>query len=115
MARFINKSFPEKGTSLLNIIHKDERGRVVVPKTQNFQLMKLDRSVVNSRTFVNGSFMGNKVILTGDDLAIFGNDDNRFRIFSVLSTYDSTYGDDLQCVDEVEFVITRILNIPDQI
>lgn len=115
MANFLNKIAHEEGAMLLNVIFRDERRREIVPKTQTFQLMKLDRSVINSRTFALGSFTGNKVILSGDDLAVFGDDDTLFRIFAVKGTYDSTYGDDLPCVCEIEFVITRMLNIPDQI
>lgn len=115
MAKFLNKTANEEGAMLLNVIFRDENKKEITPKTSAFQLMKLDRSVINSRTFANGAFLGNKVILSGDDLAVFGDDDTLFRIFAVRGTYDSTYSDDLPCVCEVEFVITRLLNIPDSI
>lgn len=116
MAKFLNKTANEGGAFLLNIIFRDENKNVVSAKTQEWQLMKLDRSIVNNRSFANsvlGGFTGNRVVLTGDDLAIFGDDDTRFRIFAVKGTYDSTFGNDLPCVTEVEFVITRMLNVPD--
>lgn len=113
MAKFLNKIFNEQGTALLNVIFKDDENKIIIPKTQNWQLMKLDRSIINERTFANGIFTGDKVVLSGDDLAIFGDDDTRFRIFAVAATYDSTIGLDLPCNCEIEFVITRMINISD--
>lgn len=113
MAKFLNKQFHEQGTTALNVSFKDERNKDVIPKTQSWQLMKLDHTVLNNRTFENGSFTGNIVVLSGDDLAIFGDDDTRFRIFAVKATYDSTLGNDLPCNCEIEFVITRLQNISD--
>lgn len=115
MAKFLNKIFNEQGTSVLNISFKDERNRNIIPKTSNFQLSKLDYTIINNRTFANGAFTGNIVVLSGDDLAIFGDEDTRFRIFSVRATYDSTLGENLPCNCEIEFVITRLLNIPDKL
>lgn len=115
MAKFLNKMIHEQGTTVMNVSFKDERNREIIPKTSAFQLMKLDRSIIGTRTFANGDFTGNIVVLSGDDLAIFGDNDTRFRIFAVRGTYDSTLGDDLPINCEIEFVITRIMNIPDNI
>lgn len=114
MAKFLYKEIHEQGTTAFTVIFKDENDRVIIPKTSNFQLMKLDRTIIGERTFANGAFTGNKVILSGNDLSIFGDDDTRFRIFAVRGTYDSTYGNDLPCNCEVEFTITRVLNIDDR-
>ena len=113
MRKFLYKEFHEQGTGVLQISFKDERNRDIIPKTAQFQLMKLDRSIINSRTFATGDFTGNTVVLSGADLAIFGDEDTRFRIFAVQITYDSTYGLDLTGNSEVEFVITRLMNMPD--
>ena len=99
----------ERGTAVFTIAFTDENDNTVVPNTAAWQLMQTDGTVVNERSFENCSLTETTVVLSGDDLQLFDNDD-RERIFAVQATYDSDVGSDLSLNDEVKFKITNLVS-----
>ena len=104
----------EKGTAVVTLAFTDEDDNTVVPTSLEWQLMKSDGTVINSRTFANGSFVGTEIVLSGNDLAIFGNSDSGNRVLSIQGVYDSTAGSDLPLKDELKFVVNRLLGQVDE-
>ena len=96
---------PEEGTLLATLSFKDSLGNSFTPDTSFWQLTKKsDGSVVNNRSFANGTFSGTQVVMSGDDLAIDSDGDVE-RIFAVQGTYTSSYGNGLPFTLEEEFKI----------
>ncbi len=104
----------EKGTAVITLAFVDEDGTTVVPTGLAWQLMKTDGTVINGRTFAIGSFSGTEVVLSGDDLVIFGDSDSGYRVFSVQGVYDSDAGTDLPINAELKFAIDRLLGQVDE-
>lgn len=105
----------EKGTAIVTLTFVDEDGAVVVPTSAAWQLMRLDGTIVNERSFANCPFSGTEVVLSGDDLAIYGTTDNGVRVFGVQAVYDSDTGTGLPLNDEVNFKIQRLLSQGDDV
>ena len=105
----------EQGTAIITMAFTDEAvpPNAVTPTGLQWQLMRSGGTIVNSRTFANGSFTATagaaSITLTGDDLAMFGASDSGKRVFSIQGVYDSTAGTDLSITDEAEFSIQRLL------
>ena len=99
----------ERGTAIFELEFADENGATVVPSTSAWQLMKSDGTIVNNRDFASCSFSGTTVVLSGDDLQLFANDDKK-RIFAIEALYDSTAGSGLPLVDEVQFKINPLIS-----
>jgi len=99
----------ERGTAIFTLEFTDEDGAIVIPSTSAWQLMKSDGTIVNDRDFASCSFSGTTVVLSGDDLQLFASDDKK-RIFAIQAAYDSTAGNDLPLVDEVQFKINPLLS-----
>ena len=103
----------EKSTAIVTLTFVDEDGAVVVPTSAAWQLQKLDGAIVNNRSFANCPFSGTEVVLSGDDLAVFGLTDNGVRVFAVQAVYDSNMGAGLPLNNEVKFKIQRLLSQTD--
>ena len=101
----------ELGTAVITLAFTDEDGITVVPTSLAWQLTRTDGTVVNSRTFALGTFTGVTVVLSGNDLAMFGSRDTGKRVFSVQGVYDSTAGagTSLPLKAECEFSIEKLL------
>ena len=85
----------EQGTAIVTFTFEDEVGNPVIMKTSAWQLMMVDGTIVNNRSFANCSFTGNTVVLSGDDLAIFEGIDpltfeDRFSIKKLVSQVDKS-------------------------
>jgi len=108
----------ELGTAVFVMSFKDEEGEDVTPTNLQWQLMKSDGTIVNDRAFADNSFSasggGALVVLSGDDLAMFGDKDNGRRVFSIQGEYDSTAGVGLPLKDEVNFRVQKLLGQTDQ-
>lgn len=102
----------EKGTAVVTISPKDEAGVVLSVGdliSPQWQLMRIDGTIVNERSFANSSPMSSlEIVLTGDDLAIFGVRESGRRIFSFQAQYDSDAGTGLYLTAEVEFTIQEL-------
>ena len=99
----------EQGTAKITMNFLDESGNSVVPYNLSWQLMRPAGTLVNDRSFANDSFTGTEIILTGDDLAIFGKKDTGERVFSVQGNYDSSLGTGLNIRGECTFTISKLL------
>src|SRR6056297_2747278 len=108
----------ELGTAIVEMSFTDEDDAAVTPTSLQWQLMKPDGTVVNDREFVDNSFTALAgevtVVLSGDDLAMFGASDSGRRVFSIQGVYDSTAGSGLPIKDEAVFVIQQLLGQTDQ-
>ncbi len=103
----------EKGTAIVTLAFTDEDGATVVPTSLTWQLQKLDGTIINSCTFATKTFSGTSIVLSGDDLAIFGDTDSGQRVLSVQGVYSSDAGSDLPMKDECRFSIGRLLGQTD--
>jgi len=103
----------EKGTAVITIIPKDEAGNVLTLDDlidPQWQLMRMDGSVVNGRTFANSNGVASlEVVLTGEDLALVAVKESGKRHFSFQARYNSSLGSGLHLTAEVAFVIQDIL------
>lgn len=107
----------EKGTAIVTIAPTDEDYAALVfgeLTNPQWQLMKTDGTVVNGRTFAASSMTSLEFVLSGDDLAIFGDSDRGNRVLSFYATYDSTAGSDLPLVGECTFNVQRVLGQVDE-
>lgn len=104
----------EKGTAVVTLAFTDEDDTAVTPTSLAWQLMKSDGTVINTRTFALGSFSGTEIVLSGDDLAIFGSSDSGYRILSVQGVYDSDAGTDLPINAELKFVVDALIGQTDE-
>jgi len=104
----------EKGTAVVTFSFSDETDTEVTPKTNAWQLQNTSGRIINSRSFVNGSFSGTQIVLSGDDLALFGTTDTGNRVLGFQGTYDSDIGMNLSLTDEVTFTIESLLSQTDE-
>ncbi len=87
-----------------------------------WQLMRTDSDgvseIVNSRSFVNSNLQALEWALYLDDLAVFGESDDGWRIITFKGTYLSTIGgveETMGLKGEAEFKICKLLGIEDQV
>ena len=104
----------EKGTAVVTLAFTDEDGSTIVPTSLAWQLMRVDGTVVNSRTFAAETFTGTQIVLSGLDLAIFGSNDSGSRVLSIQGVYNSSAGSDLPLKGECKFVIDPLLGQVDE-
>lgn len=122
----------EKGTAVFEIYYTDEDGTNVVPTGCAWQLMRSDGTIIgedpDDRTFAKSTFTcddtfvnnagvsvtGKILVISGDDLAVFGGTDNCERVLSVQGTYSSDAGSNLPVNGECEFEIDRLLGQVDE-
>jgi len=100
----------EKGTAIVTFTFTDEDESVVVPTANAWQLMDVSGNVINSRSFAACGFTGTEIVLSGDDLAMFGVLDTGVRIIAYQGTYDSDAGSDLPLNDEELFRINALVS-----
>jgi hypothetical protein len=112
---FIHDDIYEKSTTAFIVELQDESLEIIEPKTAFWQLTKTDGTIINNRSFVNCPLVDGKIVLSGEDLAIFGDLDTRIRVVAIMATYDSTNGIDLPCNKEFEFCIIRMVSVVDSI
>ena len=116
MTQTISVKPGEKGTAIVTLSPTDEDdtaltfGNLTNPQ---WQLMKLDGTVVNERTFANSSMTSLEFVLQGDDLAIFGDGDSGVRVLSFQASYDSDAGSGLPLVAEAKFTIDKLVGQTD--
>jgi len=97
----------ENSSAIFMISLTDMNGNTITPMTAAWQLMKLDGTVINNRTFALGSFTETTVSITGDDTAL---DDTGAveRIFAVQGTYLSDDHGILDFTAEIMFTICNL-------
>jgi hypothetical protein len=109
----------ERGTAIVEMLFTDEKSNVVTPTSLKWQFMRTSGVVINNRSFANCPFTATggeaEVVLSGDDLAIFGSSDSGIRLFSVQGVYDSTAGTGLPLTDELIFAIQPLLGQVDAV
>lgn len=97
----------EGSTAIVTIEYIDETGTTMVPESSYWQLMKRDGTIINNRSFTNGTFIGTTVVMTGDDLMIDSTKDI-IRIFAIKGLYNSSLGSNLSFSEEFEFNIRNL-------
>lgn len=111
MAQSISVKPAEQGTAIVTISPTDEDDTAISfgdLSNPQWQLMRTDGTVVNGRTFAASSMTSLEVVLSGDDLAMFGATDSGKRIFSFYAKYDSSAGSGFPLVAEGAFVIDKM-------
>ena len=107
----------EKGSAIVTVSPVDEDGAALLfaeVTNPQWQLMKVDGTVVNDRTFTNSSLSSFSWSISGDDLAFFDSGDNGWRVIAFKATYTSTLGSDLPLIAEGEFEIDALLSVADE-
>lgn len=103
----------EKSTAIISLAFTDEGGAAVTPTELSWQLQRINKTIVNGRSFAVSPVAGSEVVLSGLDLAIFGASDSGARIFSIHGLYDSAAGVGLPINDEIKFNIERLVSQTD--
>ena len=106
----------EKGTAIVTISPVDDNGTALTfaqLTSPEWQLMNTDGTVINDRTFANSAMASLQFVLSGDDLAIFGESDRGNRVLSFSAQYTGTMDDSTsftgKIVAEGVFNIFRVL------
>ena len=106
----------EKGTAIVTISPVDDNGTSLTfaqLTNPEWQLMNTDGTVINDRTFENSAMTSLQFVLSGDDLAIFGESDRGNRVLSFSAQYTGTLDDSTSftgnIVAEGVFNVFRVL------
>ena len=106
----------EKGTAIVTISPVDDNGTALTfaqLTSPEWQLMNTDGTVINDRTFENSAMASLQFVLSGDDLAIFGESDRGNRVLSFSAQYTGTMDDSTSftgnIVAEGVFNVFRVL------
>ena len=106
----------EKGTAIVTISPVDDNGTALTfaqLTSPEWQLMNTDGTVINERTFANSAMVSLQFVLSGDDLAIFGESDRGNRVLSFSAQYTGTLDDSTSftgnIVAECVFNVFRVL------
>ncbi len=106
----------EKGTAIVTISPVDDNGTSLAfaqLTSPEWQLMNTDGTVINDRTFENSAMASLQFVLSGDDLAIFGDSDRGNRVLSFSAQYTGTLDDSTSftgnIVAEGVFNVFRVL------
>jgi len=106
----------EKGTAIVTISPVDDNGTALTfaqLTSPEWQLMNTDGTVINDRTFANSAMTSLQFVLSGDDLAIFGDSDRGNRVLSFSAQYTGTLDDNSSftgnIVAEGVFNVFRVL------
>jgi hypothetical protein len=106
----------EKGTAIVTISPVDDNGTALTfaqITSPEWQLMNIDGTVINDRTFANSAMTSLQFVLSGDDLAIFGDSDRGNRVLSFSAQYTGTLDDSTSftgnIVAEGVFNVFRVL------
>ena len=96
----------EKGTYIVAATFRDESGDLICPLAATWTLTNDAGTVINSREDVTiSTSIEVEIVMSGDDLALSGVNDNGERIVTVEATYDSTYGKSLPLKESFIFYI----------
>lgn len=106
----------EKGTAIVTISPVDDNGTALTfaqLTSPEWQLMNTDGTVINDRTFASSAMTSLQFVLSGDDLAIFGESDRGNRVLSFSAQYTGTLDDSIpftgNIVAEGVFNVFRVL------
>ena len=106
----------EKGTAIVTVSPVDDNGTALTfaqLTNPEWQLMNTDGTVINDRTFANTTMTSLQFVLSGDDLAIFGDSDRGNRVLSFSAQYTGTLDDSTtfagNIVAEGVFNVFRVL------
>ena len=94
----------EKGTAIVTISTVDDNGTALTfaqLTNPEWQLMNTDGTVINDRTFANSAMTSLQFILSGDDLAIFGDSDRGNRVLSFSAQYTGTLDDSTSFIGNI--------------
>lgn len=106
MINHFNEPVKRNSTATIKVVLYDEGGYVVTPTTLEWTLTRSDgTTIINSRENVSVTVAPEcRVVMSGDDLEVFENDDN-LRYAKLVATYSSTDGSDLPWELTVSFYI----------
>lgn len=113
MPDILTKKAVEESTYVITASFFDENSEPVVPNDIAWTLTDMTGNIVNSRdaeVITPASVV--YIVLSGDDLAVGSESDDRRRIVTIEGTYDSDLGSDLPIKDQVEFQIEDLVIIP---
>lgn len=102
----------EESVLPLLLTFKDEDGVIMSPTSVKWSLSEADGTIINSRTDVTLSGPPYNLVLSGDDTAIQGADDNFERRLTIRAVYTSSYGLGLKLNREIQFFIQPLVNVP---
>ena len=112
----VTGGIPEKGTAIVTISSVDDNGTSLAfaqLTKPEWQLMNTNGTVINDRTFANSAMTSLQFVLSGDDLAIFGDSDRGNRVLSFSAQYTGTLDDSTSftgnIVAEGVFNVFRVL------
>ena len=94
----------EKGTAIVTISPVDDNGTSLTfaqLTSPEWQLMNTDGTVINDRTFENSAMASLQFVLSGDDLAIFGDSDRGNRVLSFSAQYTGTLDDSTSFIGNI--------------
>jgi len=94
----------EKGTAIVTISSVDDNGTSLAfaqLTNPEWQLMNTDGTVINDRTFANSAMTSLQFVLSGDDLAIFGDSDRGNRVLSFSAQYTGTLDDSTSFIGNI--------------
>ena len=118
----VTGGIPEKGTAIVTIAPVDDNSTAVSfaqLTNPQWQLMRIDGTIVNERSFVNSSMVSLEFVLSGDDLAIFGGSDSGDRVISFQASYKGKLSDGTafvgRIVAEGRFNIFKVLGQVDSV
>ena len=100
----------EQSTYIITAAFTDEDGNAEDVKTLTWSLTDGHGNVINSRSDVTVTAPGSSenIVLSGDDLALFGDDDDGARVVTVEATYDSDNGSDMPLKDKCSFTVVDL-------
>lgn len=112
----VTGGIPEKGTAIVTISPVDDNGTALTfaqLTKPEWQLMNTNGTVINDRTFANSAMTSLQFVLSGEDLAIFGDSDRGNRVLSFSAQYTGTLDDSTSftgnIVAEGVFNVFRVL------
>jgi len=94
----------EKGTAIVTVSPVDDKGTSLAfaqLTSPEWQLMNIDGTVINDRTFANSAMTSLQFVLSGDDLAIFGDSDRGNRVLSFSAQYTGTLDDSTSFIGNI--------------
>lgn len=100
----------EESTYVVTAAFTDEDGTVVTPSSVTWTLTDNRGNIINNRNAVSATpGTSIDIVLTGDDLAIGTNGEE--RTVTIDATYNSDLGSGLKLKDECTFKIHNLLNV----
>lgn len=103
----------EQSTYIVPVTFRDEEGQEIAPTAATWTLTNEYGVVVNERVAVPLSPLAAtvNVVLTGADLRMMGELDNRKRLLLIEATYSSSLGTGLHLREEIEFSMRPLVGV----